>query len=94
MHKLHKFTICFADISICFQFPSEVNIPKEFEEFLVDNEEKADVVFEICLLDQPLHLYGIPDDSYMGVEVYHTEEGILRNYTPFMAENGCQVACL
>ena len=94
MHKLHNFTIRFADISIRFQFPSEVDIPKEFGEFLTDSEGETNVEYETRLLTHPLQLKCEPISSHIEMKVYQTEEGTLRNYTPLTEENGCQVACL
>lgn len=94
MHKLQNITIRFADISITFRFPSEIGLPKEFEEFYIEEETDADVVYEAHLLDQPLQLSGSPVGSYNGMQVYRTEEGTLRNYTPLTEKNGYQVACL
>lgn len=94
MHKEQEFTIDFGDISIRFSFPIKIEIPKEFKEFLIEGEKKADAEYEIRLLDQPLHLSTAPIGSYSGMKVYRTEEGLLRNYTPLTAEDKCQLACL
>lgn len=94
MHKLQNITIRFADISIGFRFPSEIDIPKEFEEFLIDEGTDTDAEYEIRLLDHPLHISTTPISSYNGMQVYRTKEGILRNYTPLTKKNGCQMACL
>lgn len=94
MHQLQNFTICIAGVSIRFQFPSEVCVLKEFEEFLIEDEKEADVVYEIRLLGKPLQLSGVPVSSHMGIQVYQTKEGILRDYISLTSENGCQVACL
>ena len=94
MLQLQNFAICFAGISIGFCFPSKVYVSKEFEEFLVEDERETDVVYEIRLLDKPLQLSGASVSSHMGIQVYKTEEGILRDYISLVAENGCQGACL
>lgn len=94
MYKKRNFTIRFADISIGFEFPSNIGIPKEFEEFLIEEGQGADEEYEIRLLDQSLQISGTPISSYNGMQVYRTEEGYLRNFTPLTAQDGCQVACL
>jgi hypothetical protein len=67
MNKKNKITIGFADISIGFHFPSEIEIPKEFEEFLIEQEEEPDAEYEIRLLDEPLQISGEPLSSYQGM---------------------------
>ena len=94
MNKQKQATICFADISIGFCFPCEIDVPKEFEEFLLEEKADVNVEYEIRLLDKPLQLSEIPVSSYSGMQVYPTEEGVLRNYTPLTEKDGCQVACL
>lgn len=94
MHKIQNLTICFADISIAFRFPCAINIPKEFEEFLIEEEAEADAEYEIKLLDQPLVLPGLSVGPNNGMQVYPIEEGYIRNYRALTEENGCQVACL
>ena len=94
MHKRQDIIICFADISIRFYFPSQIDLPKDFEKFLVDEGTDADAMYEIQLLNQPLYISGTPVNSYRGMQVYLTEEGVLRNYTPLTEKDGCQVACL
>jgi len=94
MHKLQNIIVNFADISMKFRFPSKVNIPKEFEEFLTEEGTDVNAEYEICLLEQPLQLVGEPINFYNGMQVYFTEEGTLRNYIPLMEKNGCQMACL
>ena len=94
MHKVQNFTIRFADISIAFRFPCEIKIPKEFEEFFVEEEVDADAEYEIGLLDHPLQLLGSSVGPNKGIQIYPTEEGYIRNYRALTEENGCQVACL
>lgn len=94
MHKLQNITIRFADISIAFRFPSEIEIPNEFKEFLADDGMDVDAEYEIQLLDHPVQLSGTLIDSYNGIQVYRTEEGIIRNYMPLTKTNGFQMACL
>ena len=94
MKKLKNFIIRFADISIALRFPSEVEIPKELQEFYVEESEAADEEYEICLLDQPLWLPKTPVSYYAGMQVYRTEEGTLRNFTPLTEQGGFQVASL
>ena len=86
--------ISFADISIEFRFPSEIRIPEEFKEFLVNNGSDADVTYEVHLLKQPLQLPDTRVGSYIGIQIYSTEEGALRDYTPLTEHNGCQLACM
>ena len=94
MHRQKNIIIRFADISIGFRFPSRIDIPKELEEFLVEEGSETDTEYEICLLEQPLELPGSPICFYRGIQVYQTGEDVLRNYVPLTDENGCQVACL
>lgn len=94
MRKSQDITIRFADISITFRFPSKVSLPKEFKEFYVEERTDADVEYEICLLDKPLSLPKTPVSYYAGMQVYLTEEGTLRNFTPITEKDGCQVASL
>lgn len=91
---MHNITIRFADVTIAFRFPSKIEIPKEFKGFLVEEENDNNVEYEIRLLEQPLYIVGNFVSSYRGIQVYPTEEGFLRNYTPLREKNGCQVACL
>ena len=94
MQKLQNIVICFADISIGFRFPSEIKVPREFKEFLIEEKADIDAEYEVRLLEKPLRLSGIPVSSYSVMQVYPTEEGVLRNYTPLTEKDGCQVACL
>lgn len=94
MQKIDTFTICFADIRVAFRLPEPMDIPQEFEEFLVESENEADAEYQIQLLDQPLLLPNEPMLSYNGMQVYRTKEGTIRNYTPLTEPDGCQVACI
>lgn len=94
MYKRRNAIIRFADISVRFCFPSQIDLPKDFEEFLVEEGTDVDVMYEIQLIDRPLHISGTLVTSYRGMQVYLTEEGTLRNYTPLTEKNGCQVACI
>ena len=94
MNKQPEFTIRFADISIRFIFPSKVGIPCECQNFLWEKCGKADVEYEIRLLDQPLELAEKEVGSYMGMKVFRTKDGYLRQFAALTAEDGCQVACL
>ena len=99
MKRKDKFTICFADITVSFRFPEAIDLPVEFEEFLVEDlsegsGKEPDAEYEIQFLDQPLPLPASPLLSYNGMQVFQTEEGTIRNYTPLTEKDGCQVACL
>lgn len=94
MYKERNITIRFADISISFKFPSEIEVPKEFEAFLVEKETNTDMEYEICLLHQPLYISESPASVQNGMQVYKTKEGTLRNYASLTDGNGYQTACL
>lgn len=94
MYKLQNVTIRFSEISVKFVFPSEIGIPKEFKEFLIEDQGNADVEYQVHLLEQPMQFAGELVGSYNGMQVYRTEEGTIRNYTPLTEKDGCQVACL
>lgn len=90
------FPVCirFSGLTFRFLFPNPIRLPEAFTALQCEDSETPDEEFEIRLLTEPL----VPDAplfcNQTGTHLYHTQEGWLRIYTPLIAENGCQVACL
>lgn len=53
-----------------------------------------DEEYEICLLNSPLKPEAKLLHTLSGIQIYPTDQGWLRIYSPLIAEDGCQVACL
>lgn len=94
MHKTQNIKIRFSDISIGFRFPTEIDIPKAFKAFILNEAVDVDESYEINLLEQPLPLPETFVASCGGATIYRTKDGILRNYTPLTMKEECQMACL
>lgn len=93
MSSKKKFSIRFAGLHICFIFPTEIEIPKEFVPFLCEDDVLPDAEYEIQLLEEPLEITGQEVGSYNGIKVYPYKDGWLRDYTALTEKDGCQVAC-
>jgi len=85
------FYIRFADIVIRFEAPFSIEVPLEFQAFLIP-EEKADECFRIELIDTPLQLPEEPVFCQARQSVYALEDGWLRVFHGISAE-GCTAAC-
>lgn len=86
--------ISFSGITIRFLFPTPPVLSDPFIALQCDDPGNVDEEFEIRLLTAPLCPEGTPVSSGTGITIYPTEEGWLRIYSPLVAEDGCQVACL
>lgn len=86
--------IDFSGIRIRFHFPTAVELPEELNVLQSSTPAAADEEFEICLISEPLSPDSEPAARYMGTDIYSTDKGWLRIYTPLTVEDGCQVACL
>lgn len=86
--------IRFSGLTFRFLFPEEIPLPDGFEALLCEDPGQVDEQFEIRLLAGPLVPEGAPVASYAGTAIYRTKKGWLRIYSPLIAEDGCQVACL
>lgn len=86
--------IYFSGLRFRFRFPSPVELPKELTDLQCDDTDEVDEEFEICLITSPIPLEEKPLNSHIGTEIYLTDKGWLRIYSPLTAANGCQVACL
>lgn len=86
--------ISFSGITIRFTFPTPPVLSEPFLALRCDDPGEVHEEFEIRLLNEPLRPEGAPTHSSPGLTIYPEEEGWLRIYSPLIAEDGCQVACL
>ena len=86
--------IQFSELTFRFLFPSPIPLPEDFTDLLCEPCDCPDEEFTIELLKEPLRPEGNPIPGGAGAAIYETKEGWLRIYTPLIAEDGCQVACL
>lgn len=86
--------ISFSGITVRFVFPDRVPQSLDFASLICDDPGTVDEEYEICLLTSPLTPGREPVQSVSGVQIYPTNQGWLRIYSPLIAEDGCQVACL
>lgn len=93
MHSEQNITIDFADISIGFSFPTAIELPRELTEFRNEQTTSMDATYTIQLLEKPLELTNCVAKPHNGLEIYGTEEGMIRDYIPLTEKDGCQVAC-
>lgn len=97
MSVQEKLLIKFAGLEICFVFPTEQIIPKEFIPFQdkgIKERNNPDTTYEIELLSEPLRLPEQPIMSYGDMRIYNHSDGWLRVYSALTADDGCQVATL
>ena len=87
------YNISFSGFTLRFQFPTPVVLHEELASFLSQEACAPDAEYEIRLLTEPLRPDGPMVFSQMGMQLYQTENGWLRIYTPLIEEDGCQVAC-
>lgn len=90
----HTCRMTFSGISIRFVFPGPVELPDSMERFLCPDVGPADAEYEIRLLEQRLPLPDAPILTHRNTQIFRTDEGWLRVYTPLTTEDGLQVACL
>ena len=93
MYKFKDISIEFADIFVKFCLPNAIELPEELTAFRTNQTSDTDETYTIQLIEQPLQLTDCIARPYNGLEIYRTEEGIIRNYTPLTEADGCQVAC-
>lgn len=86
--------VSFSGITFRFWFPTSPVLSEPFLALQCDDPGEVQEEFEIQLLTSPLRPNGVPVHSGGGITIYSTEEGWLRIYSPLIAEDGCQVACL
>lgn len=90
-----SFQISFSGLTLRFTQPHiSFELDDAFSSLLCHDQRTADAQYEIVLLDTPLKPSTPPQHTYNGIQLYQTEEGILRIYPLRGSENGCQVACL
>lgn len=77
-----------------FVFPAPVALPEELAAFGCPDTGSADAEYEICLLSEPLCPPEPPFHVQRDIQIYQTEEGWLRIYSPLITDDGLQVACL
>lgn len=94
MSAAHTYRIQFCGISIRFLFPGPVELPDSMLSFLCDDVGPADAEFRVELLTRPLPLPDAPLHTYRDTQIYRTDKGWLRVFTPLTTEDGLQVACL
>lgn len=86
--------ISFSGITVRFVFPGVIPSVQDFADLLCEDPGKVDEEYEIVLLSSPLPLPEKPVCTHSGIQIYSTDQGWLRVYSPLIAEDGCQVACL
>ncbi len=90
----HSCLIRFSGITVRFIFPTELTLPECITELLCSDCKDADVEYRVTLLESPLIPQNAPVYTDGDSQIYFTEQGRLRIYSPLTEENGCQVACL
>ncbi len=86
--------VAFSGLRFRFRFPSPVGLMTDFRNLQCPDDGQVDEEFAVRLLTTPLALSGKPVATYPTIQIYKTDEGWLRIFTPLTAEDGCQVACL
>lgn len=86
-------TLGFAGLIVDFIIPEIVEMPKELLAFLCGKTEVADAEYEIILIEDPLEIKGIREQSFRGMDVYPYKDGQIRVFKPLTEKEGCQVAC-
>ncbi len=86
--------IFFSGITIRFILPTPINLPECITELACSDCKDADAEYRVTLIDEPLKPQTPPVHTDGNSQIYVTNEGRLRIYSPLTEENGCQVACL
>lgn len=94
MHGEYSFCIRFSGITVRFIAPTAINLPECITELLCCDCNNYDAEYRITLLDSPLNLSQAPIYTDGSSQIYMTNQGRLRVYSPLCEEDGCQVACL
>lgn len=90
----HSVCIRICGITIRFLLPGAITLEENFSHYLCEDCNSPDAEFKICLIHKPLSPPGSPVYTEGAIKIYQTQEGWLRIYSPLIAEDGCQVACL
>lgn len=90
----HSYCIFFSGIRIRFILPTSVNLPQCITALLCENSAQTDAEYRVQLIDKPLELPTLPIHTDGNSQIFVTNQGRLRVYSPLTEKDGCQVACL
>lgn len=89
-----RFTVGFSGITVSFQLPGPITLPKRYAALQCENPERPDELYVLQLLTEPLPLPGSEVSSVWETKIYQSEKGWLHIFPNLGDGNGCQVACL
>lgn len=94
MFSEHSYCIFFSGIRIRFILPTSVNLPQCITALLCEDSAQTDAEYRVQLIDKPLELPTLPIHTDGNSQIFVTNQGRLRVYSPLTEKDGCQVACL
>lgn len=74
--------------------PTPLNLPECITELLCEDLKSTDAEYRVTLIESPLTPQSAPVYTDGNSQIYVTNQGRLRIYSPLTEEDGCQVACL
>lgn len=90
-----RFQIGFSGLTVAFELPDAIALPRHFAALETKNDTPADDTYTVELLTAPLCPPEPPvATTQWGVQIYRTEKGWLHIRSALTDELGCQVACL
>lgn len=84
----------FSGLTVRFRFPNPISPPEGLCALQCPDPGLVDEEYEVQLLSSPLTPAGKPLACVRGIDIYATDAGILRVFSPLTAPDHCQVACL